>query len=213
MKRLSIKVTILFLSTFLLSFSQTDKRKNIFPIWTFHQDSINIHGVSIGLFSFDGKPSSTYTNGVRIELIGVGLIIPLIPKSPIAENDSSFLKLKQQPISERVNGINLSATGTACNCLINGVSLGLIGQITFQINGFSSSLFMAYSQIHNGIQIAAFTGSYYMNGLQIGVSNYANYANGLQIGLFNYSENLKGLQIGLWNVNQKRKFPIINWSF
>jgi hypothetical protein len=217
--------TLLFLILTISSYGQVGKRKNYFPIWTFHQDSINIHGISVGLWSFNSKPRHTNTNGIKFELIGVGVIMPL---SPIVENDSSFVKLQQESLSERINGLNLSTSGTVCHCLTNGLTAGLIGQINFQVNGISTSLFMNFTQKHNGLMTAMFNEAYYMNGLQIGLSNYgyktkgvqlgllsngSKEMKGLQIGLFNKSEKLRGIQIGLWNVNQKRKLPLINWNF
>jgi len=228
MRQITNILTMLFFILTISSYGQVDKRKNYFPIWTFHQDSINIHGISVGLWSFNSEPRFTNTNGIKIELIGVGIGIPLIPRSPIVETDSAFIKLKQEPLSERINGLNLSASGSACHCLTNGLTAGFIGQIHFQVNGISSSLFMNFTQRHNGVMTALFNDAYYMNGLQIGFSNNgyktkglqigilgnnADEMNGLQIGIFNKSKNLKGLQIGLWNVNQKRKLPLINWNF
>jgi hypothetical protein len=195
------------------SYGQVDKRKNYFPIWTFHKDSIKIHGISVGLWSFNSEPRFTNTNGIKIELIGVGIGIPLIPRSPIIETDSAFIKLRNEQLSERINGLNLSASGSVCHCLTNGLTAGFIGQIHFQVNGISTSLFMNFTQKHNGVMTALFNDAYYMNGLQVGFSNNGYKINGVQIGLFNKSKKLKGIQIGLWNVNQRRKLPLINWNF
>ena len=228
MKHTKTIATILFLILTVCSYGQVGKRKNYFPIWTFHQDSINIHGISVGLWSFNSEPRFTNTNGIKFELIGVGIGIPLIPRSPIVMTDSAFVKLQKEPLSERINGLNLSTSGTVCHCLTNGLTAGLIGQINFQVNGISTSLFMNFSQKNNGIMTALFNEAYYMSGLQIGLSNYGYKTNGLQlgllsngskemkgmqIGLYNKSEKLRGIQIGLWNVNQKRKLPLLNWNF
>jgi hypothetical protein len=223
-----------FTTTLLLLFltinlhGQVDKRKNYFPVWTFHQLNIDIHGISLGLWSYSSEPRHTNTNGIKIEIIEVGLAIPLIPRSPIVESDSAFSELKQNVRSERINGLHLSASGTACHCLTNGITAGYIGQIHFQVNGISTSLFMNFTQKHNGIMTAIFNDAYYMNGLQIGFSNngyktrgvqagilgnHSEEIKGLQIGLFNKSKKLNGFQIGLWNVSQKRRLPIINWNF
>jgi len=228
MRHTTTITTILFLVFTISSYGQVDKKKNYFPIWTFHQDSINIHGISLGLWSFNSEPRHTNTNGIKFELIGVGIGILLIPRSPIVETDSAFVKLKQKPLSERINGLNISTSGTVCHCLTNGLTAGFIGQINFQVNGISTSLFMNLSQKHNGLMTAMFNEAYYMNGLQIGLSNYgyktkgfqlgllsnvSKEMTGLQIGLFNKSEKFRGIQIGLWNVNQKRKLLLINWNF
>jgi hypothetical protein len=228
MRLTTIILTILFFILTISSYGQVDNRKNYFPIWTFHKDSINIHGISVGLWSFNSEPRFTNTNGIKIELIGIGIGIPLIPRSPIVETDSAFIKLKQEPLSERINGLNLSASGSACHCLTNGLTAGFIGQMHFQVNGISTSLFMNFTQKHSGVMTALFNDAYYMNGLQLGFSNNgyktkglqvgilennADEMNGLQIALFNKSKKLKGIQIGLWNVNQRRKLPLINWNF
>ena len=222
-------LTFLFLILTISSYGQDEKRKNYFPIWTFHQDSINIHGISVGLWTFNSEPPRfTNTNGIKVELIGIGIPLLLMPRSPIVETDSAFVKLEQKPLSEKINGLNLSLSGTACHCLTNGLTAGLIGQIHFQVNGISISIFGNSTQKHNGVMAAISNEAYYMNGLQVGlfnsgyktkgvqlgiIGNYADEMKGLQIGLSNISKKLKGIQIGLWNVNQKRKLPFINWNF
>lgn len=141
-------------------------------------------------------------------------MVPLIPQSPVAENDSAFAELMKAPVSERINGLNLSLSGTACDCVTNGVSAGFVGQITRKVNGVSASVFMNFAQVNNGVQAAIFfNGSYKLRGLQLGAANHANYVNGFQVGLVNSSRKLKGIQLGLWNVNDKRKLPLINWNF
>ena len=204
---------ILFFAITFTAYTQNIEKKNYFPIWTFHQDSINIHGVSVGLWTINKEPKYTNTNGIKFELIGIGILFPLIPSSPIAINDSAFIKIQQKPLSEKINGLNLSLSGTYCHCLTNGLTAGSIGQINYQVNGVSTSLVMNFSQIHNGLMISLFNEAYYINGLQIGLSNIGFKTNGIQIGLFNKSKKMKGIQIGLWNVNGKRKFPIVNWNF
>lgn len=199
MRHTKIIATILYLILTINSYGQVGNRKNYFPIWTFHQENINIHGISVGLWSVDSKPRYTNTNGIKVELIGIGLLMPLIPSSPVVTDDSAFIKLQKEPLSERINGLNLSASGTVCNCLTNGLTAGTIGQLNFKVNGISTSLLMNFVQKQNGLMMAMFNEAYYMNGMQIG--------------LFNKSKKMRGIQIGLWNENQKRKLPLINWNF
>lgn len=228
MNRTITITTILFILLTIDSYGQNHKRKNYFPIWTFHQSNINIHGISIGLWPTFEQPKLTNTNGIKLELIGFGFILPLIPKSPIVQSDSAYIKLSQVPLSERINGLNLSTSGSICHCLTNGITAGSMGQIHFKVNGISASLIMNFTQKHNGVMAALFNDAYYMNGFQIGIGNkgdktkglqiagignYTKEMKGVQIGLFNKSEKFKGIQIGLWNVNQKRKLPLINWNF
>lgn len=193
------------------SFSQ---KKNIFPIWTFHDDSTNIHGVSVGLWSFSREPRNTNTNGVKIELIGAGILYGLGPRSPVAESEREFNEIDSSGFSERINGISISPLGASCNCQTNGIAISGWGQYNQQVNGISVNMFYNWAQIHNGIQFGFFlTQSFKMNGVQISAFNWATETNGAQIGLYNRSESGKVFQIGLWNVNEKRKLPIINWNF
>lgn len=200
MKKSITLIFILFLNITNSSLGQVKPRKSHFPIWTFHQDSIDINGLSVGILTYNDKPMFTNTNGIKFELIGMGILFPLIPRSPIVENDSSFLKLKLEPFSERINGLNLSTTGTGCHCLTNGLNAGFIGQINYQVNGISVSFLGILNQKHNGVMASLFNEAYYINGLQIGLSNFGSRAKGLQIGLLgNESKEIKGLQIGLSN--------------
>lgn len=196
----------------LKSFSQEIQRKNHFLFWTYHQKNANTQGISLGLGSFK-ESMNNYTNGLKIELIGMGILLPLIPKSPIADSETEYENLMKTPISERINGIVVSGAGTVCDCTTNGINIGLIGHTNRKLNGISIALVINIAQKNNGIQVSAFNESFYMNGLQVGLTNYSYNTNGLQIGLMNTSKKLKGIQIGLWNANQKRKFPLINWNF
>lgn len=208
-------LTFLFLAVTSSSFSQ--KRTNVFPIWTYHTRNINIYGVSVGLGTLwedrEG-PRNTNTNGVKLELIGTGILIPLQPDNAFTvDNDSALKSYQVQPLSERINGISLTGTGTVCNCVVNGASAALFWKMEYKVNGISASIFFNTSQIHNGIQAGLFNSSYITNGLQIGGVNGSNYFSGLQIGLVNGSKKTRGVQIGLWNINERRKLPIINWNF
>ncbi|MFN8273327.1 MAG: hypothetical protein U0X58_00415 [Flavobacteriaceae bacterium] len=207
--------TLLFLILSLKMLGQEIKRKNYFPIWTYHQRNINVNGLALGIgsFNYSDKITNTHTNGIKVELIGAGIILPLIPNSPIVSNDSLYDKMLHEPLNERINGISLSAAGTACDCAINGINLGVIGHATRSVNGISAALFGNISQKFNGIQMSLFNETYAMSGLQLGLANSSEKFNGIQIGLINNTRKLNGIQMGLWNVNQKRKFPIINWNF
>jgi hypothetical protein len=208
--------------------AQRSHRRNYFPIWTFHQDSIRIHGVSIGLLTDNVSPGNTLTNGMRIELLGLGFLLPLMPSSPVADSEEELESVFVRGISQKVNGINLSTTGTTGSCYVNGISAGAVGQILLQVNGVAVSGLMNLIQKQNGLMLAFFNHAYIINGSQMGcsnratelcglqlaaISNYALKGKGLQIGLINRCEELRGLQIGLWNVNQRRRMPLVNWGF
>ncbi|GJM60573.1 LA_2272 family surface repeat-containing protein [Persicobacter diffluens] len=205
---------IILLLVFPLSvYCQSEERKNYFPIWTFHQKNINIHGVSIGLGSSRAEYRNTNTNGLKFEIIGTGLLCLFLFQSPIQDYEGKYLELRKEPKSEIINGLNISISGTSSNSISNGISAGLVGQYNYQINGISFSCLMNFSEIHNGLQMALHNESYIVNGLQIGFANNSKNATGLSLGFVNSTENLKGIQIGVWNTNQKRTLPLINWSF
>jgi hypothetical protein len=221
-------LVLFFIFFSLISFSQTEKRRDYFPLWTFDQPNIRIHGVSVGFLTDNTSLGITLTNGLRLELLGLGFLLPIMPMSPIANSPEDFELVSERGINQKVNGINLSLTGTVGSCHINGVTLGAMGQSHFRVNGITASFFMNFVQQQNGLMCAMFNDSYCMRGMQIGFSNdaysangvqvaaLANYAekmNGLQIALVNKTKDLDGIQIGLWNVNQKRKLPIVNWCF
>jgi hypothetical protein len=206
---------IIFFAMTICSYGQNGNR---FPLWTFHKKDVNIHGISVGLWSDIQNERNTNTNGIRLELIGLGIFSPMIPDFPTFEEQRS----------ERINGLSLSATGTVCDCLTNGLSAGFVGQINYQVNGISMAMLLNLTEKHNGIMLATVNYSQAMNGLQFGFNNNGSEVNGvqvaltineseklsgLQIGIVNKSKNLRGIQIGIWNVNQKRKLPLLNWNF
>lgn len=197
-----------------ISIMASAQQKNVFPVWSYNHRNVNIHGVSVGLGSWRGEPRNTNTNGIKIELIGLGIALPLAPSNPLSRNDSAFSIRMSEPVSEKINGIVISASGTVCDCITNGVSLGYIGQLNLKVNGVSASTFMNFAKVHNGVQTAIIGNeSYKMSVVQLGAFNNSTYATGLQIGLVNSSKNLKGLQVGIWNINQRRKLPLMNWNF
>lgn len=213
---MQIKTLLLFLTIFATAaIAQAQKRTNRFPAGTFHERNVNITGISVGLYSGldDDSTRNVTTNGIRMEAIGLGILSPLIPSSPVVETEDQFRATMAEPYSEKINGFNLSPAGTVCDCLVNGISAGFIGQINRKVTGVSVSLVLNLAQAHNGVQMAMVNQSYAMNGIQIGISNSGGRTRGLQIGLFNHSTNFKGVQIGLWNTNQKRKLPLLNWNF
>jgi hypothetical protein len=190
-------LTCLLLSLVIVSFGQ--KKKTYLPVWTFHQDSVNIYGLSVGLWDFAERTKHTTSDGVRIALVGEGILVAFAPSDPIPDNDSMYRAFKADTASERINGINISVTGSSGTYEINGISLGVIGHFTKRVNGISASL-LNYSNQHNGIQIGVFVNECYK-------------MRGLQIGVVNKSRKTKGVQLGLWNINEKRKLPLINWNF
>ena len=197
MKYLLIIIVVLTFSN--SAFSQS--RKNYFPIWTFHQKNANIHGVSVGLYSGYDYPRRTTTNGLKLELLGLGMFSFDAPNhSPISINEAEFSKVISDTISEKINGVVASSIGHYCNCNVNGISISIFAKLERRVNGISFALFGNFVEIHRGIQFAV-------------ISNETYKLRGVQIGLFNKSHDTKGFQIGLFNVNEKRTLPFINWNF
>jgi hypothetical protein len=221
---------LLLIIVYANTFAQEELRKTYFPAWTFQQKNIRIYGISAGLITLDepGSARNVRSNGLRIEPLGMGILIGFLDNDPLPQNDDQYKEEMSKPLSEKINGINLSPAGTLCDCAINGISAGLVGQFGRQVNGVSASMINIF-QLHNGLQMGAGNIAYAMNGVQLAVfnnsatkangiqigflTNRAERANGLQIALFNHAKQLKGVQIGLWNVNQKRKLPLVNWNF
>ena len=209
-------IIVLLLVTTVVASAQTEKRRVRFPFGIFHTKNQTINGFSVGAYTGldDGdEPRNVHSNGIRLEPIGAGIISPLIPYSPISTTEEAYQMSVYNAPSEHINGLNLSPAGTICDCVVNGFSAGVIGQINTKVHGVSASVFINFTEKHSGVQLAAFNESYLMYGLQLGLSNTGGRVRGLQIGLFNHASNLKGLQLGLWNVNQKRKLPLLNWNF
>lgn len=194
-----MKSIFTFILLLLTISASAQKKKTYFPAWTFQQKNANIYGLSVGLWNFAENPKRTTSNGLRLSLIGEGILVAWMPASPIPANDSAFLESKKEPYSERINGLNISGTGTAGAYDINGISIGVVGHAVKRVNGISVST-LNFALQHNGIQLGIFVNeSYKMRGIQLGA--------------FNKSSRTKGIQIGFWNVNEKRKLPLINWNF
>src|SRR5690606_32136777 len=86
------------------------KRKAYFPVWTSHQKNANVYGVSAGISDFIFDPENTHTYGMRLSLLGEGILAFAIPSSPIPENDSLFEEYQQDTATQKVVGINLSGS-------------------------------------------------------------------------------------------------------
>jgi hypothetical protein len=208
---IAVTVLLQLLTACMAHRAAAQQRKNVFPIWTFHQRHLNIHDVSLGLISTE---LNTYTNGIRLELIGLGFALPLIPRSPIATSDSEYNAMMQEKIPARVNGLSLAASGTVCTeCVFNGATLGLVSQVVLKVNGISAVGLMNFSQLVNGLQLGFLNESYHIAGVSFGAFNLSTKVKGLQIGALNKTRYLHGVQIGLWNINSRRKLPLVNWNF
>lgn len=218
--------TITVIALVLISLSTYAQRyKNVFPVGTYHAPNTTINGISGGFISTPDQRSNT--NGLKIEMPGAGIVLPLVPRSPISTTEGEYSQFINEPVVSRVNGMILSPFGTTGKSNVNGVSLGYIAQLNGITNGISASMGINFAETHNGIQLGGiFNIVYKANGLQISAQNSAQVSNGiqagiinssshhygLQIGLVNRARHQKGLQLGLWNENEKRKLPFINWN-
>lgn len=210
--------------------SQEFDKKTTYVLGTFHTENTTINGVSFGAFpNLNKKVRNVKTNGIRLEIPGLGFLAPMGNGSNVSRIDriaEKFNKYKYR-FDEISNGINIS-TGTIGNVSFNGVTLGVVAQFGIINNGFAIAGLWNAMHISNGVQIAFMLNetlysngiqaslhnrSLRMKGLQIGGRNFSKEVYGVQIGFMNSSIKTKGIQIGIWNVNEKRKLPFINWNF
>ena len=214
MRHLVLLLTIACIAVPPKAFAQAGEGRDTYlPVWSYHDHNASVVGLSAGLGTVLNQSRNTNSYGVRIEIVGVGILSPLLPHSPTVSNENEFDDLRSEPLSEHIYGFNISLTGTFCDCKTVGLTVGGIGQYNFQVSGLSASLVVNLVQVHNGVQVAASNDAYRMRGLQVGGRNHSSYAGGIQIGIANYADNLRGVQIGLWNVNQERSIPILNWAW
>ena len=208
-----IRIVLLFISIY--ASGQDYKKKTRYLFGTFQTQNTTINGVSLGLFS-TGK--YVKTNGIRLEVPGIGFIAFMANNSLIPNNETT----------EIVNGINISS-GTIENISYNGITLALVvqnGTVNNGLaiagmwnamgisNGVQISILLNEATTSKGVQIAFGNSAKLMKGIQIGVVNTVKKKmKGIQIGIYNKSKKTKGFQIGLWNVNEKRKLPLLNWKF
>lgn len=229
MKIRILTVVGLLISSGVIAQNSNKEVKNFF--WTFHTQNTVVNGLSAGIFSgFGVKERKVTTNGIRLEIPGLGLLMPIANGTEITniKTVSGKLKASEYIFDETVNGINISS-GSIGDLKFNGVTLGLIGQYGVLSNGVSASLVMnsmnktnglqASGLLNenlytNGIQVSLGNVSVLMNGIQIGGRNYIYQSGyGIQIGVVNEAKGFKGLQFGIWNENNKRSLPLINWNF
>ena len=231
MRHLLRALITLFLISQIALVQASEKRESRLPLWTFHEKNVSIYGLSIGGFSGYGFNRNTVTNGVRLEIPGIGFLAPLGNGSPVSDIDTIGHGIKRQDFvfSEIVNGINIS-TGSWGELNYNGLTIGLFAQNGYLANGLAvSGLWNSVNKVngisfgglllnealqHNGIQVGGLaSSSIIMSGVQIGVLNEAKTMSGVQIGLINKTNKSRGFQFGLWNINERRRLPLINWNF
>jgi hypothetical protein len=181
---------------------------NGYGIWFLPSKADNIYGIAIGPLGSDVICSPTNTkrsHGVNIQLLGQGFFAPFY----VFSENFAWHKSSITWIQHRYND-----SLTFRRVVHNGVMVTGLGTFSEQINGISISPWMSWNHVVNGITCNALVNSSHtVNGLTVGVYNSTYRTNGLQIGLINQTNDLRGFQFGLWNTNNKRKLPLINWSF
>lgn len=198
--------TILTLSLTLTTLiAQAEARKGYWPVWSAHQKNANIYGIAGGVSDFFFESATSNVYGIKISALGEGILVPFIPQSPLPQNDSEFIAARQEPSAYKVNGINVSGSGTFCNCDINGINAGFMGHIVNNVNGVSFAMINIIRQ-HQGIQFAVMNMTYKIRGIQVGYVSQNYYGQGIIIGLFeNYNKQLDGLQLSVWNDNENSR--------
>jgi len=218
MKKSVLVLCILFNLT---AKSQNYNTKTKYLLGTFHTKNTTIQGVSVGLIpNLNDKERFVKTNGLRLEIPGLGLLMPIGNGTAVTNINSANepFNAKKIEFDEIVNGLNISS-GTIGDIKFNGITLGLIGQYGKLSNGISASLVMnAMDKTNgiqitgllneniytNGIQIAGANTSVIMSGIQIGCNNYVRQESiGLQIGCLNNAEKIIGIQASLENKSKK----------
>jgi len=185
------------------------------PAWFLPSADTEVSGVSVVVNPFHMPPDGTrtITNGLRIDPLGLGFLLPLAG-APYAHGESQeeFEEYLKSEAIELVRGLNLSLTGSAIRGNVYGVSLGGIATVTNEVRGFSGAFYMNMTRKTSGVQVAFGNHSHQVNGLLLGVlGSQTAEINGLQVGLINFADSGHGIQIGLWNRNSKRSLPLINW--
>jgi hypothetical protein len=182
-------------------------------LWYFPSENTITNGLSVGLYNRKGEVSNL-TNGIRMELFGVGIFHFIHPSGAIVDySPDEYNKIIGSiPFLENVNGLNFSLTGTFLG-EVNGISVGGLSSVYGRMTGLSIAIVNS-AWDSRGMQVGVHTQNFKSRGIHLGViRNSTQVLSGIQIGLFNESRVTKGIQIGLWNVNEKRKLPIFNANF
>jgi hypothetical protein len=166
----------------------------------------NIYGLAFGFIGSEVVCDKFYTkksHGLNVQIFGQGLFSPFY----IFNKKTNFFYMNQPEIFYD-DSLKIMRTKH------NGIMISGFGTFTEHINGLSISPWMSVNHKVNGISINILANnSHTINGLVIGCYNSTYKTKGVQIGIINKTNKLKGFQIGLWNVNEKRKLPLLNWSF
>lgn len=206
-------------------FSQTPEVKIISWLPSLNT-KVNGFGCGLTILSLkeDSLKPTTIINGVGLELIGLGIILPIAPSSPIYTEPDSLYHIRSTYDSivntynspkYVLNGLAVSPGGIAgYDIEVNGLNLSGINTLTSKVRGVSTGIMFNFSGVINGVSISIIGNeALEISGVQIGAVTSSSQVKGIQIGLFNRTERLHGFQLGLWNRVGKRAFPFLNWRF
>lgn len=208
MKKLLIIISlILQITSFSQEFETNEVRlKQRYGIGFLPSTAENIYGLAIGIIGSEAICNKYYTkksHGLNIQILGQGIVSPFY----VFNDKLNFIYADFDSI--------IYGDSTAIKRVKhNGLILATFGTFSEEINGISISPWMSINNKVNGVSINALANNIHtINGLALAFYNIAYRTEGLQIGLLNRTKYLNGFQFGLWNVNNKRRLPILNWSF
>jgi len=203
--------------------------------WVTPSRIATINGIAIGpinsgmLTDSSQRPVLQSINGISVELIGAGILVPLAPYSPsgrdkvmeamrMADSSDTTQALEYQDWSSpTVNGLALSLTGTLGLGTVNGIAPSPLSGYTHRVNGIAASLMVQFVDELNGLGVGGLViDAYTLNGLQLAVYiNATHRTNGVQIAATNSSDHLCGLQLGLVNIahtTRGAQIGVYNWG-
>jgi len=182
-------------------------------LWYTPSRVATINGLAVGLESSSflrdtaGNSLHQTVNGISVELLGAGIIVPLGLLAPFGPfTPDLFDTVEAQRMLKRyraeVNGVSLAVTGPLGLGTVNGVTLSPFNCWINRVNGLSAHLLINDVVSLNGLGLGGFNLSWKAHGAQVGVGNGTHVMHGLQAGvLFNTSDYLHGMQIGLINLS------------
>jgi hypothetical protein len=117
---------------------------------TFHTENKIFNGLSFGFASTMADDRNVKTNGLRLEIPGIGFLSFMGNGFPNAKEP---FDLTNHRFSEVINGLNIS-TGSWCDCNYNGLTIAAVGQYGKLGQGFSLAGGWNIIDKQNGLQIA-----------------------------------------------------------
>jgi len=193
-------------------------QENRYGVWVIPADYKIINGIGVGILNWNFE-SHTKTNGLRIELIGLG-IVGVFNDTPVRFlNDSLYYKhYKSASYTDLINGINISTFGSITRRGdVNGLTIAAINQYFRYIKGAMICPGWNTTESIKGLQLGGFNYADKLRGFQLSVAGNSCYnGKGVQLSLFdNSSKDFSGLQLAVVNVSAKTKgvqIGLVNYS-